>query len=159
MRKGREFRNKPVIDEASGKVLGYVKDVKPGQDNIRIEGLYATTLANELLFIPMENISSLGRDAVLVKDWFFSEKSDEGLNQSPNELTGAPVITLSGQSLGAIEDIVIEEKDGSIIGYEITDGHLKDLLVGRRIVSSGFVLTYGEDAVILLDNGSIKQED
>ena len=157
MKKGREFRNKPVIEAASGKLLGYVKDIKSGQDNMRIEGIYSMSLADELLYIPFENICSLGRDAVLVESWPLTGQNEGEICQGVNELTGIPVITLSGQSLGTIEDVVIEEKDGSIIGYEITDGYLKDLLVGRRIVSSGYVLTSGADAVILLDNG-IKQE-
>ena len=157
MKKGREFRNKPVIEAASGMLLGYVKDIKYGQENLKLEGIYSTSLTGELLYIPFENIGSLGRDAVLVDAWYLSEQNEEVINQEAHELTGTAVITLSGQNIGTIEDVVIEEKDGSIVGYEITDGYLKDLLVGRRIVSSGYVLTSGADTVILLDNG-IKQE-
>jgi len=146
MIKGREIRTLPVIDLARGKVLGTVQDYLLAA-NQKIQGLYFQS-GEELRFLPLERMVNLGRDAVLVQ----GQKQEFELVTAPDlpqQPAGTWVMTAEGKSLGAIDDIVVEENEGSLIGYEISDGYLMDLLVGRKIVGAANIVTFGKDAVIV----------
>lgn len=148
MRKGRDFLDKPIIDINSGKLLGYVKDFKP-DENGKIAGIYMADLQKKAFFIPFEKVSSLGRDAVLVNGYIYHQEPEE--NQLDTKYKGSLVMTVSGNNMGTINDVVFEEKDGSITGYEVSDGLLMDVVVGRKIISVSNVLSYHDDAVIIGD--------
>jgi uncharacterized protein YrrD len=146
MKKSRDFLEKPIIDVNSGKLLGYVKGFKPGEDQ-RIAGIYLNTVQKEVAYIPFAMVSSLGRDAVLVQGSMFTSLQGQEVGRSVNQM----VMTVSGDNMGTIEDIIIEEKDGTITGYEVSDGLLVDVVIGRKIVSTSNILAYHEDAVIIGD--------
>ena len=151
MRKGRELKNLPVIDVLSGQHLGYVRDLKV-ENHESLEGLYMVSPNNQVHYLSRDLISRIGRDAVMVKagsglskivlegqsDWV----EDSGLN-------GSAVLTSAGEVLGMVSDIIIEEKEGSILGYEVSDGYFKDLFWGRKVIPTANVLTWGKDTVIV----------
>lgn len=148
MKKGRQIKNLPVINIINGIILGNVLDLKIG-DNHKIEGIYLQTPDNRSGFVPLQAISSMGRDAVLVNSTVEQTAGDIALEKAG--FNGSWVMSSAGKSLGYVDDIVIEEKDGSIIGYEVSDGYIKDMLVGRKVVYTADILTYGKDAVIVED--------
>lgn len=148
MRKGREFHDKPVIEINSGRLLGYVKGFKLGTQR-EIAGLYLRTTENRHLLFPYSSIASLGRDAVLVNTW--SGGTETVAEEIDAGQFGFWVVTAAGENIGKVEDIVIEEKDGSITGYVVSDGLIKDVILGKRIVPVTDVVAYGEDAVIIGD--------
>jgi len=151
MRKGRELKNLPVIDVLSGQHLGYIRDFKV-ENHENLEGLYMVSLDNQVYYLSRDSISRIGRDAVMVKpglskvvlegqsDWV----EDSGLN-------GSAVLTSGGEVLGMVSDILIEEKEGNILGYEVSDGYFKDLFWGRKVIPTANVLTWGKDTVIVDD--------
>jgi len=67
-------------------------------------------------------------------------------------LTERAVFTSSGEVLGQVSDLLIEEKEGHIWGYEVTDGYLKDVFLGRKVITTADILTWGKDTVIVKDN-------
>lgn len=140
----------PVISVVTGKVLGVVQDLDIAADQ-KLAGLYIKTATKELRFLPLERVTNLGRDAVLVQgeEQDFTLVTEPYNNQPP---TGAWVMTAEGKSLGTIDDIVVEGNAGSIVGYEISDGLFMDMLVGRKIVTTSNILTNGQDAVIVEDS-------
>ncbi|MCR4442041.1 MAG: PRC-barrel domain-containing protein [Peptococcaceae bacterium] len=150
MRKGREFRNKPVIDVSSGKLLGYVVGFKPGEDR-RLEGLFLISPRREPFYLPFQSVSSVGRDSVMVKIRPGDLTMEAGQEWEGQFYRGLAVVTLSGENLGIIEDIVLGEEQGMIAGFEVSDGLLKDLVAGRRIIPAENVLKFGDDAVIITD--------
>lgn len=149
MKKGREFRNLPVIEISSGQLLGYVSEIEI-KENSMLSGLYVTTLNNEICFVPWDNIASIGRDAIFSKSDEKNRKVDS-VPMEKNNYCGPWVMTASGKNLGTIEDIVIEESNGNVVGYEISDGYLKDFLVGRSVIARADVVTYGDDVFIVAD--------
>lgn len=151
MKKGREVRNKPVIDRSSGKLLGYAEGLALGQDQ-RVRGLSVNSPDNEKLFVPLEGISQLGADAVLVDEVLSGLYTGEYQGDNGETYTGSLVLTASGRNLGTVADIVIEEKDGLVVGYEVTDGYLKDIMLGRKIIPVSQVMTYGEETFIVRDD-------
>jgi len=139
----------PVIEVSSGRQLGYIKDFEL-EDN-RITGIYIDTGQDERCYIPHEHISSMGRDAVLVNGCAAVEP--EVLEHKvKNRYAGVPVVTSLGQSIGMIEDIIIEENEGSVMGYEVSDGLFKDMVMGRKIITPENILTYGDETVIVADS-------
>jgi uncharacterized protein YrrD len=151
MKKWREVRNLPVIDILSGQHLGYVQDFKT-ENPERLAGLYMLSLENEIYYIPLDAISRVGRDAVLVKSGFLKKMATQGSWVEDSGLVNSAVLTSSGEVLGLVSDIVIEEKEGNILGYEVTDGYLKDVLWGRKVIATGDILTWGKDTVIVDDS-------
>lgn len=144
MRRGREFIDKPVIDMNSGRLLGYVKGFKPGE-NQKIAGIYISTPQQETALLPYSQVHNLGRDAVLVQGSFIQPEL-EGMRPS-----GPVALTASGDNLGLVEDILVDESDGSITGYEITNGLVMDVVMGRKVVPSANILAYHDDTVIIGD--------
>lgn len=148
MKKGREIRNLPVIDLLNGQHLGFVQDFKT--DNYdRVQGLYMLSPENKLFYLPYEAISKMGKDAVLVKSELLmlsnsqTEWSDDlGLNERI-------VLTSSGEILGQVSDLLFEEDEGNISAYEVSDGYLKDVLLGRKVFATSDILTWGIDSVIV----------
>ena len=155
-KKGRELLNKPVIDINSGVRLGYIRDFEL-EDEKKIAGIYADEGQSWEYYIPLEFISSMGRDAVLVNGW---ERLPPGRTKGhrKNRYTGAQVMTSLGQNIGTVEDILIEENEGSIKGYEISDGLFKDMVMGRKTITAGDILTYGEESIIVADS-NLEQGD
>lgn len=151
MKRGRELKNLPVIEMNSGKQLGYVEDFHLESDLQNIAGIYVKTPNETLGYYPFIQIGHLGRDAVLVqgKPQAFEDKE---LTHNSHYYTNSLVMTVSGKNIGQIEDIVLEEKDGNIMGYEISDGHLKDILLGRSIIPKDYIRTLGYDTVLVEDN-------
>jgi uncharacterized protein YrrD len=159
MKKGREFKHKPVIEVSNGTLLGYVQNLKIGL-NQQLAGFIVSILTqpDSLYFLPLEKISQIGRDAILVREGLIDCKLVENLKEkTANNNPGPWVMTANGVNLGTIEDIVIEEKDGSIAGFEVSDGLVQDLLWGRKIIPANSVLTGGEEAVFI-DNHYLNGE-
>lgn len=152
MKKGRDLWNKPVIDVNSGKQLGYVCDIEfDEEDERKIAGVYSGSKTEVSYYIPLQSISSMGRDAVLVSGWV-AVSPGTLKHQIKKRYSGTQVMTSLGQNIGTVEDIVIEEKEGSIMGYEVSDGLIKDMVLGRKIISTEDILTYGEENIIVADS-------
>lgn len=151
MKRGREIRNLPVIDVESGDHLGVVQELKMGRD-YQVEGLYYISPEQESLYLPLNKVIQIGRDAVLAEGNAVLPKEVHPPDLEEVQYEGSWVMTDSGKSLGTVEDIVIEEEQGKIVGYEISDGYLKDLLTGRKMIAVSDVLTFGNDTVIVKEN-------
>lgn len=153
VKKGREFKEMPVIDARNGKVMGNIKELKTYQGKY-VAGFHIYNKYKEELYIPISQVESIGRDAVFVK----SENMPEGNAITDNQLNdnidyrGSWAVTTSGANIGIIDDVVVEESRGDIVGYELSDGYIKDVLWGRSIIPVTQVLHFGEDTVIVNDS-------
>ncbi len=87
-------------------------------------------------------VSSLGDEQ---REWV-------GLLSGDRKLKGRPVIKASGRELGWVEDVYFREEMGTLIGYELSDGFLSDVLSGRKVLKPGALhLTWGKDVIIAPD--------
>jgi uncharacterized protein YrrD len=102
----------------------------------------------------MKYISSIGKDAVIVdsedplllldsstKDW-------TGILSGQKKLRGRPVILSNGCEVGRLENVYFMEEVGTLVGYELSDGWMSDVKVGRKMLKSDIPLVWGEDVLI-----------
>jgi uncharacterized protein YrrD len=61
------------------------------------------------------------------------------------------LLTAEGEKLGLLEDVYFLEEVGTIVGYEVTEGLVADLVEGRRVVKSNSKLTIASGRAILTD--------
>ncbi|KJS20315.1 MAG: hypothetical protein VR72_11745 [Clostridiaceae bacterium BRH_c20a] len=150
MRKVSDLINLPVIDLTSGRQLATIKDVVLNADNDILHGFLCE---NKLL--PLGKVKNFGKDAVIVEiddlDLILEKYKDpvNPPNFLPGYIIGTPIMTEGGKYLGTIGDILVEDNSGKILGYEVSDGLLKDLVSGRSLLTVPQIITYGEDAVII----------
>ncbi|WP_088102598.1 PRC-barrel domain-containing protein [Halalkalibacter urbisdiaboli] len=146
----------PVIDLSSGNECGHVLDLLfSGQEVIGFvidqKGWF-----NHHLFLPISAVSSFGNDGVMVEERkvlhpYKKEYKEEAfpLKLGKRKFQGKPLLTTEGEKIGLVEDVYFSEEVGTIIGYEVTDGLLADIVEGRKVVKSKGQLTIGEDRAIL----------
>lgn len=148
MKKGRDLKNLPVIDLENGEILGYVEEISV-RDNRQVTGFSLVSPNKEHLYLPLSDVVELGPDAIMTHGGI---EIAEELSEKPkgwSAYAGSLVLTASGQTLGTVEDIVIEENDGHVIGYELSDGYVKDLVQGRKMIAAADIIQDGTEVVII----------
>lgn len=154
MRSARDLIGLPVLDIVTGKKLGSVKDflVSPVWT---IHGLVLDyrTWFGAARFVEWKSICSVGADAITVN----SLKSVKKFKRLPGisylvygkeKLTGLPLISAEGIVMGRVEDVYFSPKmEESIVGLELSDGFLTDLLEGRRKIPVPSGARRGEEAI------------
>lgn len=109
------------------------------------------------LFLPVSAVSSFGQDGVMIegshvlKPFSKTEKKAIPLKSGRRRLHGMPLLTKEGEKLGLVEDVYFLEEMGTIVGYEVTDGLVADLLEGRKVVKSQGRLAIGGGRAILTE--------
>jgi len=108
--------------------------------------------------IRWQDIAVCGEDALLIRDKKAVVTIDRsqflrGFLGGAVRLKDLPVYTEEGQELGRVSDVYFLETEGtSVIGFELTDGFLTDVLEGRRrlIFPDGpGQVSMGGDAIIV----------
>jgi sporulation protein YlmC with PRC-barrel domain len=77
--------------------------------------------ARKRIIVPMEAIHAIGPDALTVRRSGRVGAPGALLDSLPrlSELTGRRMVSFGGRLLGAMEDALIDERDGRIIGYPL----------------------------------------
>lgn len=145
----------PVLDLQAGQERGVVRDVLFDED-LAFQGLLVEVKAmfRRGRFIPADLIHSIGDDYVTISDEETLLPLDgaehfNGVKAGPVRMIGKPIITANGHRLGQVEDVYFQTEFGTIIGYEVSDGLLSDLMEGRKAIKHMDRTMVGEDAVIL----------
>ncbi len=151
MRFGRQVLGLPVVDLNKGEEIGEVVDVIFNPELVELSGVIIES-KQERYFIPYQGIYSLGEDAVTIEkkevitNFEFGQESL--VDQERGEIMDSKVITSTGEDLGMVKDIVWDD-EGRLIGYQLTDGLVQDILEGREILVLDDNITYGKDAIIV----------
>jgi uncharacterized protein YrrD len=104
------------------------------------------------------DIAACGEDALLIRDRKAVAVLDNsvflrGFIGGTVRLKDMPVYTENGQELGRLSDVYFKASEGTpLIGCELTDGFLADVLDGRRRLiwpDGPGRITLGDDAVIV----------
>lgn len=141
MRGMRNLIGLPVMDLVSGKRVGTAKDALVSRDwKIRGIVLDYKTWFSAVRYVEWRDVVSAGADALVIN----SKKSvkkwtpDAGiyfLGGGKIRLKGLPLVSVEGIQMGNLEDVYFSEKmEESIVGLELSDGLLHDLMEGRRII-------------------------
>jgi uncharacterized protein YrrD len=150
----------PVIVIHSGKQVGNVKDAW-FDEHWLLQGLVlqsAGWFAASVHTVAWGNILTCGEDTVIIADEAAVErlKPKQLLRSFATgvvKLKDLPVVTVHGDALGRVSDVYFYPNQGTpIVGYELTDGFVSDLMEGRkwlRAPSDPDAVLLGEDAIIV----------
>lgn len=157
MHRVSEIIGKPIVSAETGDRLGSVSDALVEEGSINVVALVVGggLLAKERV-LPFRDIQTLGGDTVLAR-------TDSGV-RSPkewhrtgvrairsSELTGRSVVTVGGQRLGEVSDLLVNDRTGSFDGVEVSARHLGGLRTRRVTLPATNNLRIGPDAVVVPD--------
>lgn len=150
------LKDLPVYNEQAGEILGRITDICITNDG-KVSGFLVKGkgLFEKNRLIPIECISSIGNDGVMVANGEMLERLDGESEKttyflhSHHGLFQKPILTSEGEKLGLLEDVYFTEELGTIIGYEITDGFFADITEGKKVVKTKQPITVGEDVIVI----------
>ncbi|WIV11193.1 PRC-barrel domain-containing protein [Proteiniborus sp. MB09-C3] len=155
MRKVSEIIGLPVICKKSGSKIATVKEVIYSKKKYRIVGFLVSegNIFREAKIIQFNNIDSIGEEALIIKNENMIEKSSllPEINQLINEkkIIEEEILTEDGESLGHVKDTLIDDKNGKIIGFILTDGLIQDIKEGRNVLPYTTEAVFGENSIII----------
>ncbi|WP_028611780.1 PRC-barrel domain-containing protein [Paenibacillus harenae] len=150
----------PVIVIHSGKLVGTVKDAW-FDEHWQLNGLildYAKWFGLSVKIVKWSDVLSCGEDTVIISSEtaIHRMKPKQILRSFYTglvKLRDLPVVTVQGEQLGRVSDVYFYPNQGTqIVGYELTDGFVSDLMEGRKWLkapSDPDAVLLGEDAIIV----------
>lgn len=151
----------PVIDSNTGRSAGSVLDIWL-DEHWTLKGVLLKArrwwFKHYYIGVRWEHVTACGDDALLIgsKDEVVTLTAADVLRTYQTgliRLREMPVITENGRQLGRITDVYFQEKKGTpIVGFELTDGFVSDLMEGRKWLKAPADLDeckLGEDAIVV----------
>ena len=146
-----------VFDVEAGKEIGKVCDfiVDAHWTIVGFELERKALFSNMVKTIDWSDIVAYGEDAVMIRNQqaVRTTKADNiqfTYSLGKNKLKDLPVITEEGLNLGRISDVYINQEVGNtIVGLEISDGFVTDIIEGRKWLPCTSDMVVGEDAVVV----------
>ncbi|MFC4776523.1 PRC-barrel domain-containing protein [Paenibacillus sp. GCM10023252] len=150
----------PVVVIHSGKCVGKIKDAW-FDEHWQLRGLILEArgwFVRKVTVVHWKDVLTCGEDAILISGEDAAVKI-EAHRITRSFVTGLlklkdlPVLTVQGSQLGFLSDVYFHPYQGTqIIGYELTDGFVSDLMEGRkwlRAPAEASAVLLGEDAIIV----------
>jgi len=157
--KGSEFIGLPVINKKDGNRIALIKDIIYSKKKFRVLAFLVNerTFFKDAKVIKFKNIDAFGKDALMVKNKLVIEEAGsipeiEKYLKDKNKVIDEEVLTEDGESLGLIQDTIIEEDKGKILGFILTDGIIEDIKEGRNVLPYIKGISFGEDKLIISNN-------
>lgn len=151
-RDASELVSMPVIVTDEGREVGRVRDVLFDPDEQSLFGLMVSSNdAEGNLFVPRDEVLGWGTEAITVErpealQPFANQPRAEEIVASGIHLRGVKAITESGDTLGTIDKVLIDD-DGNIACYAASKGFLG---FGEKAeIRPQDVVTVGQDAIIV----------
>ncbi len=134
-----------LFDARVGKVFGFI---------VAVDEPEAKQFSDDELVILLEEVHRIGADAVTVADLSVVRPISQvpeaiRLGHETPTVVGQPVMTTAGTLLGTIDDILMDPQSGDILGYQLSDGLIKDLLNGRVAIPASKSYHLGSEAMIV----------
>ncbi|CAM2848431.1 PRC-barrel domain-containing protein [Paenibacillus sediminis] len=146
-----------VYEVEHGKRVGEVVDFIVSEE-WRIVGI---ELEGKRLFSPnikvvlWEDIAAYGEDAVMIRNQQAIRNTEADQIKHTfllgrGKLKELPVLTNDGALLGRLADVYLDQEMGNtIVGLEISDGFISDLVEGRKWLPYTPEITIGEDVLMV----------
>jgi uncharacterized protein YrrD len=130
----------PVIEMEAGKQVGHVKDAwfdehwELGGIILDVGRRFLTSMKavmwNDVLVCGEDAVIIMNEASVMRKKQFAVQRS---FHTGAIRLKDLPVVTVHGEQLGRVSDVYFDEIQGTqIVGYELTDGFIADIMAGRK---------------------------
>lgn len=174
MIKASELVGRAVIDMDAAEKLGKIKEVIVQPDGERVAGFVVARGENilgsggTLRSIPASALNAIGPDAIVVHGAGLADRSGTELEGLPrmSDVIGHKMVTQTGRLLGSIDDILIDEKDGAVIGFIVGEGmksKLENMFHSDRAAVHGYVradaeLHVGNDLIVVPDDAFVPGE-
>ena len=144
----------PLISTSEGEKLGMVHEVLLNLAKGVITGFILDNggFLREAKIVDISQIKCIGEGAVTVPAGELKyEKTLEKFTdcQRYKEFITKPVFTQSGKNLGIIQDVFVNVSNGHIVGFEVSEGIINDILEGRGIIPLPKSTIYGKDTVVV----------
>lgn len=156
MRKGSSVIGQDVLSLETGQRLHSVKGVVINEANDDIVALVLDEggLFSSTLVVPVEAVSSFGKDAVVIPNAeAVGRVSDfpeiKPLVERRGQIAGRKVFTEAGEDRGTIKDMYFDEQTGRVVGFEISGGAVDDLADGTSFLSIAQVVRTGPEIVYI----------
>ncbi len=174
MIKGSELVGRAVVDMDAAEKLGKIKEVIVQQDGERVAGFVVARGENVLgsggtrRTIPASALNAIGPDAIVVHGAGLADHPVTELDALPrmSDVIGHKMVTQTGRLLGSIADILLDEKDGRVIGFVVGEGmksKLENMFTPDRAAAHGYVradadLHVGNDLIVVPDDAFVAGE-
>jgi uncharacterized protein YrrD len=173
MIKASQLVGRAVIDMEAAERLGKIKEIIVQRDGERVAGfvvVHGETIlgtGGTRRTISASALHSIGPDAITVRGSAIKQPSPD-IDNLPrmSDVIGHKMLTRSGRLLGAIDDILINGADGTIIGFVVGEGvrnKLENIFNPQRSRIHGYVradadLQVGNKLIIVPDDALIEGE-
>ena len=154
MRKGKRLICRPILSLSEGVRVGEVKDVILGATNETVVGLLVDDggLFGSAHVVPVDEIESFGRDAVVVTDRSSIRSASDvpdikEILDRKTSLIGTRVYTETGDAQGSVNDIYFDEASGRVLSLEVTGGIWRDATSGVRNLPVTEVMRTGPEII------------
>ncbi len=149
-----EILGLPLISTSQGEKLGVVNEVLINLSKGVITGFILDKggFLREPKILDISQIKNIGEGAITVPLDDVKYESDllkykECVKYK--EFISKPVFTQSGKNLGIIQDILANVTNGHVVGFEVSEGIIHDILEGRGIIPLPKSTIYGKDTVVV----------
>jgi sporulation protein YlmC with PRC-barrel domain len=163
-----EFRGKSIISTSDGQRIGKVEDILIDPGNLKIEGIVTSRggfMRPDVRAIKATDVEVWGQDVVLVThpDVIVRREDISGLENClsvTEHIVGRDVITLDGQRIGELFDLLVDNK-GNLTGYDVSKvrSELADLFGGNKrrdyTLPVDSIHSFGKD-VLIVDLSTVK---
>lgn len=136
-----------------GKVCDFILDAQLTITGFELER--KALFSSMVKVIDWSDIVAYGEDAVMIRNQQAVRKTKADNIQftyslGKNKLKDLPVITEDGLMLGKISDVYIDKEVGNtIVGLEISDGFVTDIIEGRKWLPYTADMVVGENAIVV----------
>lgn len=141
MIRAKELGGRAVVDVDAAEKLGRIDRIVLDPESRRVAGFVVSRGSSifkndQDIVIPASSVHAVGPDAVTVHR--NAEEPIDGLEVLPrvSDIAGRKVVSESGRLLGTVDDVLIDEIDGRIVGYALegrgAEHKLRDMVGGDR---------------------------
>lgn len=148
-----EVKKLNIVSVDSGSVVGEIKDVMIDPAN----GNFLALLLKKKMLVLADDIAKFGEDAVMVNNdndvvpLQDNEHIVELLKQKI-EIIDNSVVTQSGDNLGEVKDLEVDEVSNKLSKISISTGFFKDLFKGELQITLDKIISIGQDAIVVKDS-------
>lgn len=155
MKRAREILKLPIISITEGENAGFVQDllIDPASGSVKFLVAKDTEWYLGASLLPFEKIKGIGIDVITTANKNNIKKfneTDKALEYARKDvkIIGTSVYDEMGEYKGVIDEIILNENDGTICGCELL---LKDTQE-KVILPSSSIITYSKQFIIVINN-------
>lgn len=146
----------PLIIFETGERIGSLKDLALHENCLEISGLVFKIIgfSTREYVLPTESVYKVGNHAVLCYKEYFERFKNKIKCDSKNtviQLKWKPVCTRTGQEIGMVSDLILNMTLFEVCFIEVSNGIIKDIFDGRKLLPLLGRITFGTDYVLIDD--------